>query len=83
MQILSEDILKEIEEKYNMEVCQHIEDEMLESMIEEELGSLGDFEIGGFRKNYPKSKDAAKVVKSKGNKRDKAKLREEKELGLF
>ncbi len=75
---LSESFLKEIEEKYDNACCQLLEDEMLDAMIEEELGSLTDFEIGGYRKNSPKSKEVVKVVRSKGNKRNKAKLREEK-----
>lgn len=76
---LPEDVSSKLEHLLNnvftTENCQLIEDEMLEDMIEEELGYM---EVGGFRKNAPKSKDPAKVVKSKSNKRDKSKLREQK-----
>ena len=75
------DILMELDRNWSLMSFNEyidIEDKYIDTMIQEEIGSLFEDKIGGYRKNSPKSKEVVKVVRSKGNKRDKAKLREEK-----
>ncbi len=75
------DILMELDRNWSLMSFNEyidIEESKIDTMIQEEIGSLFEDEIGGYRKNSPKAKEDTKVVKSKGNKRNKAKLREEK-----
>ncbi len=75
------DILMELDRNWSLMSFNEyidIEESKIDTMIQEEIGSLFEDEIGGYRKNSPKAKEDTKVVRSKGNKRDKAKLREEK-----